>query len=64
MDVLQIIEYPKYVQQPNYNNDYNDGIQNSFYGPLHRNEGVNKPENYSNSNKYKDDSQKWHNILI
>jgi len=51
MDVLQIIEYAKYIQQPDDYNDDNHGIQNSFNGTLHGNERVDEPKNDSNSNK-------------
>lgn len=63
-DIFQIIQYSKYVQQPyNYDN-YNDRVQNAFNGSLHGNERVDKPEDDSNSNQYKDDGKKWHKFLI
>jgi hypothetical protein len=64
MDILQIIEYAKYVQQPNYQYNHNHGIQNSFNGALHWNERIDKPENYSNDNNYKENSEKWHRIKV
>jgi hypothetical protein len=59
--VLQIIQHTKYLEQPDYNNDHNNGIKNEFNGSLHGNVVIHEPENNSGHYEDDDDSKYWHN---
>jgi len=51
MDILQTAKHSKSIKQPDNEDDYNNGIKNSFDSPLHRNVAINQPEKYSDNNK-------------
>lgn len=54
--ILQTIQNSKNFQQPYHKDDYNNSIQNAFNCSLHRNEAVNQPKYYPNTNNDKKNS--------
>jgi hypothetical protein len=41
---------PEYVQEPYHYDDHNDGVQDGFNRPLHRNEAVDQPKQDADHN--------------
>jgi hypothetical protein len=60
--VHQIVKDPKYLEQPDYDNNHDNRIKNGFNRSLHGNVSVHEPENNSGHYKDDDDGKDWHNI--
>lgn len=54
MNISGLVEDTEAVQQPEDYHDHDDDVEDLFDRPLHRNVGVDQPEDYANDNQGND----------
>jgi len=59
--IFQRAQYSKCLQQPDNNNYNRNYIEKTLDFAVHRDVGVNKPENNANNNQYNKNSKQGHN---
>ena len=50
MDIRQVAEKPEYLEKPDDNNDHDDNVQDSLDFDIHRDIGIDQPENNTCNN--------------
>ena len=50
MDICQVSEKPKYLEEPNDQNDHNDQVENLSDFAVHGNKCIDNPQKNSNNN--------------
>jgi hypothetical protein len=62
MDVARMAENAKDRQQPHDDTNHDDDVENFFNLPVHRDVGIDQPEQHANDNQSDGDSNQWHGL--
>src|SRR5450432_4484775 len=61
-DIAAMAENAKNGQQPHDDADYNHDVENFFNFPVHRDIGIDQPEQHADDDQSDDDRRQWHGV--